>query len=89
MTLRYSAAVSMRYGLSKEKAMASITAAPASFAGLDCGTLEVGKAADIVVLSGHPLDLTAAVQDVFIGGKNVFHRSSGAPAWAREEDQNQ
>jgi imidazolonepropionase-like amidohydrolase len=36
-----------------------------------CGSLDVGKDADVVVWSGDPFELTTIVNHVFIGGKEM------------------
>ena len=38
------------------------------------GSLKVGKDADIVILSGHPLDSLSQIEMVLIEGKTVFER---------------
>lgn len=67
------AAMAVRGGLDPEQALAAITINPARIAGLDgrLGSLTVGKDADIVVTSGHPLDWISRVEAVFIDGEQV------------------
>jgi imidazolonepropionase-like amidohydrolase len=67
------AAVCVKHGLPAEEAMAAITCDAARIAGLDdrLGTLEVGKDADIAVFRGHPLEVSAQVEAVFIDGERV------------------
>jgi imidazolonepropionase-like amidohydrolase len=71
--LRLTAALAVREGLSPEAALAAITSVPARILGVDGkrGTIEVGKQADFVVLTGHPLDLHARVEMVFSAGAPV------------------
>jgi imidazolonepropionase-like amidohydrolase len=54
----------VRFGLPADAALASITAVPAKLLGVDgrVGTIAAGKDADLVALSGDPLDLTSAVR---------------------------
>jgi imidazolonepropionase-like amidohydrolase len=40
------------------------------------GTIEPGKQADIAVFTKHPLDITARVKMLFIGGCEVFAREA-------------
>ena len=67
------AALCAKQGIDPEEAMASITRDAAGIAGISdrVGTLEVGKDADIAVFRGHPLELSAAVEAVFINGQRV------------------
>ena len=67
------AAMAVRGGLDPEQALEAITINPARIAGLDgrLGSLSVGKDADIVVTSGHPLDWNSRVEAVFIDGIRV------------------
>ena len=61
----------IRFGLSPDVALNAITRTPAKLLGLEdqVGTLAVGRAADITVLSGEPFEFTTNVQAVMIGGK--------------------
>ena len=65
------AAMAMKSGLSREEAIRAITIVPAQIAGLDdrIGSLETGKDADIVVMSGDPLQLESEVKAVFSVGR--------------------
>ncbi len=67
------AALCAKQGIEPEEAMAAITRDAAEIAGVSdrVGTLEVGKDADIAVFRGHPLELSAAVEAVFINGRRV------------------
>ncbi|MEM7558710.1 MAG: amidohydrolase family protein [Planctomycetota bacterium] len=61
----------LRYGLDKEKALQAITLGPARILGLEkqIGSIEVGKQADLVALSGDPLKPTSRVEWTMVGGK--------------------
>jgi len=75
--LRLDAAVAVNEGMSGEDALRAITLAPAEILGIDdrVGSLEVGKDADIVILSSHPLDVAhGRVQRVLIDGQTVYSR---------------
>lgn len=64
-------------GLGAEDALHGLTAASADFFGLDSvGTIQVGKDADLVVLSGPPLELSTQVLAVMIDGKWVYEKES-------------
>lgn len=67
------AALCAKQGIDPEEAMASITRDAARIAGISdrVGTLEIGKDADIAVFRGHPLELSAAVEAVFINGQRI------------------
>ena len=62
--------------MAEEAALEAITINPARILKLDkrIGSLEVGKDADIVVMSGHPLDWRTVVERVYINGKIVYDK---------------
>mgnify|MGYP005849909823 CR=1 FL=1 len=68
------AALAVKYGMPEEEALKAITINPAKILKLDerIGSLEIGKDADLVVMSGDPLDWRTRVEAVFINGKNVY-----------------
>ena len=75
--LRLDAAIAVNEGMSEEDALRAITLTPAEILGIDhrVGSLEVGKDADIVLLSAHPLDVAhGRVLRVLIAGETVFAR---------------
>ena len=67
------AAMAVKGGMDPEGALAAITINPAQIAGIDhrVGSLTPGKDADIVVTSGHPINLLSRVRAVFVEGKRV------------------
>ena len=67
------AAMAVKGGMNPEAALAAITINPAQIAGIDhlVGSLTPGKEADVVVTSGHPINLLSRVRAVVIGGKRV------------------
>jgi hypothetical protein len=71
--LPYEAGVAVPFGLSHDLAMRAITLAPAEAFGLgdEFGSLDPGKAADVVVADGDPLDIKTNVEQVFIGGSPI------------------
>lgn len=73
-TLPMCAAFSVKRGLSLEEALKSITIYPAQICGVSdrVGSLEVGKDADIVILSGNPLETLCEVKYTMIDGQIVY-----------------
>ena len=73
-----SAALAVRAGLSREKALEALTLAPARMLDLGerAGSLEVGKDADFVVLDGDPFSIYTHVQETWVEGVKVFDRSA-------------
>lgn len=71
------AAIGVRGGLSKEKALYALTMANAKMLDLDkrVGSLETGKDADFIVLSGDPLSVYTHVLQTYIEGVKVFDRT--------------
>lgn len=69
-----SAALSVRGGMSREKALESVTLAGAKLLDLDSrlGSLEAGKDADFVLLSGDPLSIYTRVIETWVEGEKVF-----------------
>jgi imidazolonepropionase-like amidohydrolase len=70
------AALAAGYGLDRDAALAAITTAPARVFDLwgEAGTVEVGKRAHLVVLSGDPLASTSQVEAVVLSGEVVVRR---------------
>lgn len=76
--LWYQAARCVREGISRERALKAVTLWPAEMLGLGdrLGSIEKGKDANIVVLTGDPLDAQTWVERVFIQGEPVYDRAS-------------
>jgi len=72
-----SAGIAVRAGMSREKALYALTMANAMILDLGdrVGSLEKGKDADLVVLSGDPLSVYTHVLETWVEGKKVFDRS--------------
>jgi imidazolonepropionase-like amidohydrolase len=72
-----SAALAVRAGMSRDKALYGMTMAGARMLDLQerVGTLEAGKDADFLVLSGDPLSIYTKVLETHIEGKKVFDRN--------------
>ncbi len=73
-----SAAFAVRAGMSRSGALAAVTLANAKILGLDArvGTLEAGKDADFILLSGDPLSVYSQVEQTWVEGKKVFDLSN-------------
>ena len=68
------AALGVRAGLSREAALKSLTLAGAEMLGLGdrVGSLEVGKDADLIVLTGDPLSIYTHVEQTWVDGEKVY-----------------
>jgi len=79
------AAVATRYGFdaSSMQAVRGLTIVPAVVAGIDArvGSLEPGKDADVVVITGDPADPRSYVQRVWSNGREVYVAKEGARTW--------
>jgi len=73
------ATFAVRHGMNRDEALKAITITPAEILGVAdrVGSLEKGKDADIVVLSGDPLNVTTRVEKVILNGKTVYQQTSG------------
>jgi len=73
-----SAGLAVRAGMPRDKALYAMTMAGARMLGLDSrvGSLESGKDADFVVLSGDPLSVYTHVEQTWVEGRKVFDRSA-------------
>jgi imidazolonepropionase-like amidohydrolase len=71
--LKQIAGNAVSYGMPFDAALRALTVNPARLWGVAdrYGTLEAGKDADVVVWSGDPLELTTAVEHVFINGREM------------------
>lgn len=72
-----SAALAVRGGMSREKALNAMTIANAKMLELDSrvGSLKAGKDADFIVLSGDPLSVYTKVLETWVDGVKVFDRT--------------
>jgi imidazolonepropionase-like amidohydrolase len=73
-----SAALAVRAGMSRPGALAAVTLANAKILGLDqrIGSLEPGKDADFILLSGDPLSVYTHVEQTWVDGRKVFDNSN-------------
>lgn len=76
------AAMAVRNGLDPEDALKAVTINPARIVGVAdrVGSIEKGKDADLLILSGDPLSVTTRIEKVIINGRIAFDVESGANA---------
>ena len=72
------AALGVRAGMPRERALYGLTLAGARMLEMEdrIGSLEPGKDADLIVLSGDPLSVYTQVLQTWVDGSKVFDRSN-------------
>jgi imidazolonepropionase-like amidohydrolase len=72
-SLPYEAAMAASFGLPRDEALKALTLYPAQMLGVSdqLGSLEVGKAATLMVTNGDPLDLPTRVEAAYIDGRKI------------------
>jgi imidazolonepropionase-like amidohydrolase len=75
--LWHQAALAVRYGMDRVEALKSITLYPAQFIGIDdrFGSIESGKDASLLFLTGDPLEVQTWVDRVMISGEIVYDKA--------------
>ncbi len=87
--LRFMATLAQRGGgLDRDAAFKAVTLDAARVLGIEdrVGSLAVGKDADIVVFSGHPLDPSSGVRATWVNGELAEERSEGGPVVIEVEE---
>lgn len=74
----YQAATNVKYGAPASEALESITLRAARALGVEefVGSIEPGKEADLVILSGEPFDLNTWVETVLVNGQVAYERAN-------------
>ena len=74
--LWYQAATCVKYGMSESDALRALTLTPAELLGVDgfVGSIEPGKDADLIILSGSPLSASTWVEKTLVAGEVVYDR---------------
>ncbi len=74
--LWYQAATAVKYGMSEQDALEALTILPAKLHGVEkfVGTIEKGKDADLVILSGEPLKVGTWVDKTIVSGEVVYEK---------------
>jgi imidazolonepropionase-like amidohydrolase len=79
------AAMGVRYGMdnSTMQAVRGLTIVPATVAGIGhrIGSLERGKDADLVILTGDPADPRTSVEQVYLEGESVYDTAQDRRRW--------
>jgi imidazolonepropionase-like amidohydrolase len=73
----YQAATAVKYGMSEEDALKALTIDAAKALGIDefVGSIEAGKDADLVILSGDPLKVATWVETTIVGGEVAYEKA--------------
>lgn len=73
--LRYDAGNAVSYGMSQQGALKAVTSNIADVFGINAGSIEVGKAADVVMWTNDPFEISSNVSRMFINGTEVSTQS--------------
>ena len=83
--LPYEAAISVAWGLDRDRALRAITLDAATILGVAdrVGSLEPGKIANLFVATGDPMEMKTQFTHIFINGKNVGLKSKHTELYER------
>jgi imidazolonepropionase-like amidohydrolase len=75
--LKFQAGLAVSYGMPHGDALRSVTLTPAEVWGVESavGSLDPGKAGDVVVWSGDPFEVLTSVEHVFINGEEISYET--------------
>ena len=75
--LKQEAGNAVAYGMTWDDALRAVTLAPAEFFGVAdrVGSLQVGRAANVVIWSGDPFEFTTRAERVFVRGREYTERT--------------
>jgi imidazolonepropionase-like amidohydrolase len=73
--LRFDAGNAVSYGMSEQGALKAVTSNVADVFGINAGSIEVGKAADVVMWTNDPFEISSNVSRMFINGTEVSTQS--------------
>ena len=73
--LRFDAGNAVSYGMSQQGALEAVTSNVASVFNINAGSIEVGKAADVVMWSNDPFELSSHVSKMIINGEEISTQS--------------
>lgn len=75
--MNWEAAKMLRTGLGEEEALSLVTNGTAALLNIDdrVGSIEVGKDADFVIWSGHPLSILSLPDETWLDGRRYFSRA--------------
>jgi len=76
--LPMNAAYAVRHGMEPEQAFQAVTLTPARLLHVEdrIGSIDVGKDADLVILTGMPFEFTTQVKTVMINGRTAYRRTT-------------
>ncbi len=83
--LPYEAAISVAWGLDRDRALRAITLDAATILGVGdrVGSLEPGKIANLFIATGDPMEMKTQFTHIFINGRNVGLRSKHTDLYER------
>jgi imidazolonepropionase-like amidohydrolase len=83
--LPYEAAISVAWGLDRDRALRAMTLDAATILGVAdrVGSLEVGKVANFFIANGDPMELKTQFTHIFINGRNVGLKSKHTELYER------